>query len=415
MITSLANWLLSLDFLSGLGYWTAWGTSLFVVGTLIFIFIALNALILVYVERKVSAFMQVRLGPMRVGPMGTLQTVADALKLLVKEDIIPALADKLLFRVGPFVILVASVVTFAAIPFSEKLLAADMNIGLFYVVSISSIVVLGIVMSGWASNNKWSLYGAMRSAAQIISYEIPVGITLLAVVAVVGSLNMQTIIHAQAGTGNLFYWIPLPLPNWYIFHNPFLFLATFIYIIGATAEVNRVPFDIPESESELVAGFMTEYSGLRWALFFLSEYANATLIAFITAIVFLGGWQSPFADHRGAQIAVSILTGLAILWTLFIRLKAQRLSIYPLALGIIVTLSAWLFPGFAIWLASPGLFWMLMKVAAIIFLLMWFRWTFPRLRVDQLMYISWKVILPISLINLMGVAIWLWLTGDIQF
>ena len=415
MIQLFANWILSFDILSGLGNSVAWGLSLFIVSALIFVFVAANAIVLVYIERKVSAFMQVRLGPMRVGKYGTLQTVADALKLLQKEDIIPKAADKVLFIVGPWIILVASVVTFAAIPFSDTLLAANMNIGLFYVVSISSIVVLGIVMAGWASNNKWSLYGAMRSAAQIISYEIPVGITLIAVVAVVGSLNLQTIIQAQAGTGALFHWIPIPLPNWFIFHSPFLFMAAFVYLIGATAEINRTPFDIPESESELVAGFMTEFSGLRWALFFLSEYANATLVAFLVSIVFLGGWQSPFADYQGTQIGFTIITIVAVLWTLFVRAKSGRLSIYPLGLSLVIAISAWLFPGFAIWMASPGIFWMLMKVGTIIFLLMWFRWTFPRLRVDQLMYVSWKVLLPLSLINLMGVAIWMWLTGEIQF
>ncbi|MBT3252822.1 MAG: NADH-quinone oxidoreductase subunit H [Candidatus Marinimicrobia bacterium] len=415
MIQLLANWILSFDILSGMGNSVAWGLSLFIVAALIFAFVAVNAIVLVYIERKVSAFMQVRLGPMRVGKFGTLQTVADALKLLQKEDIIPRSADKVLFIIGPWVILVASVVTFAAIPFSDTWLAANMNIGLFYVVSISSIVVLGIVMAGWASNNKWSLYGAMRSAAQIISYEIPVGITLIAVVAVVGSLNLQTIIQEQAGTGNLFHWIPIPLPNWFIFHSPFLFIAAFVYLIGATAEINRTPFDIPESESELVAGFMTEFSGLRWALFFLSEYANATLVAFLVSIVFLGGWQSPFADYQGTQIGFSIITLVAIMWTLFVRAKTGRLSVYPLGLSLVITISAWLFPGFAIWMASPGIFWMLMKAGSIIFMLMWFRWTFPRLRVDQLMYVSWKVILPLSLINLMGVAIWMWLTGEIQF
>ncbi len=270
-------------------------------------------------------------------------------------------------------------------------------------------------MAGWASNNKWSLYGAMRSAAQIISYEIPVGITLIAVVAVVGSLNLQTIVQAQGGTGNLFYWIPLPLPNWFIFHSPFLFMAAFVYLIGATAEINRTPFDIPESESELVAGFMTEFSGLRWALFFLSEYANATLVAFLVAIVFLGGWQSPFDDYKGAQIGFLIITILAVMWSGYVKFKVNRLSVYPLGLSLVIAIAAWLFPGFAIWLASPGLFWMVMKVGTIIFLLMWFRWTFPRLRVDQLMYVSWKVILPLSIINLMGVAVWMWLTGEIQF
>jgi len=406
---------LSFDILAGMGASIAWGISLFIVAALIFVFVAANAIILVYFERKVSAFMQVRLGPMRVGKFGTLQTVADALKLLQKEDIIPRLADKVLFTVGPWSILIASVVTFAAIPFSDTMLAANMNIGLFYVVSISSIVVLGIVMSGWASNNKWSLYGSMRSAAQIISYEIPVGLTLIAVVAVVGSLNLQTIIQAQGGVSNLFHWIPIPLPNWFVFHDPFLFIAAFIYMIGATAEINRTPFDLPESESELVAGFMTEYSGLRWALFFLSEYANATLVAFLVSIVFFGGWQSPFSSYTGAQVGSTVIAILAILWTIFVKVKAGRLSIYPLGLSLVIAIAAWLFPGFAIWLAAPGLFWMLMKVGTFIFLLMWFRWTFPRLRVDQLMYVSWKVILPAALINLLGVAVWMWLTGEIQF
>jgi NADH-quinone oxidoreductase subunit H len=415
MINSITTWVLSFDLLSGLGYPLAWGLSLFMVAILIFVFVAVNALVLVYVERKVSAFMQVRLGPMRVGKFGILQTVADTLKLMQKEDIIPEKADKVLFTIGPWTILFASVATFAAIPFSDTILAADMNIGLFYIVSISSIVVLGIVMAGWASNNKWSLYGAMRSAAQMISYEIPVGITLIAVIAVVGSLNLQTIVQAQAGATNLFHWIPVPLPNWFIFHSPFLFVATFIYLIGGTAEINRTPFDIPESESELVAGFMTEYSGLRWALFFLSEYANATLVAFILAIVFLGGWQSPFTNYNSTQIGLSIISLVAVVWTFFVKIKANRLSIYPLGLSLTATFSAWLFPGFAVWLASPGIFWMLAKVGGIIFMLMWFRWTFPRLRVDQLMYISWKVLLPISILNLMGVAIWMWLTGEIQF
>lgn len=415
MIQNIADWMLSINWLSGMGTAVAWGISLVLVALAIFIFVALNALVLVYVERKVSAFMQVRLGPMRVGFWGMLQTLADTLKLVVKEDIIPAMADRLLFRLGPFVVLFASVMVWAAMPFSQHILAADLNIGLFFILSISSIVVLGIVMSGWASNNKWSLYGAMRSAAQIISYEIPVGITLIAAVAAVGSLHMQTIIQAQAGVGNLFYWIPIPLPNWFIFHNPFLFVAAFIYLIGGTAEVNRVPFDIPEAESELVAGYMTEFSGLRWALFFLSEYANMTLVAFIMVVVFLGGWQSPFDGYLSAQIGLSVLTGLFGLWSIFVWFKAHRLSSYPLIIAGIFTLAAWLFPGFAVWLGAPGLLWMLAKVALVVFLLMWFRWTFPRLRVDQLMYISWKVVLPISIVNLLGVAIWMWLTGEIQF
>ncbi|MCF7801140.1 MAG: NADH-quinone oxidoreductase subunit H [Candidatus Marinimicrobia bacterium] len=414
MIDAIASWMLQFGALSWLGHTGASVAAVSLVGTALFIFVAANAIVLVYVERKVSAFMQVRLGPMRVGPMGTLQTVADALKLLVKEDIIPQFADKILFRVGPWVILVSAFVTFAAIPFSPTWVPADMSIGLFYVVSVSSVVVIGIVMAGWASNNKWSLYGAMRSAAQIVSYEIPVGLSLLAAVAVVGTLNLQELIHAQAGVGNLFHWIPIPVPNWFIFNNPFLFIAAFVYLIAATAEVNRTPFDIPEAESELVAGFMTEFSGIRWALFFLSEYANAAVVALLTAIVFLGGWQSPFPDIQGARIGMSVLAILAILWTIYVKYKANRFSIYPLLMTVVLAAMAWLFPAFARWLANPGLIWIAIKGGTIIFLLMWFRWTFPRLRVDQLMYVSWKVLLPLAMINLAGVAIWMWLTGAIN-
>ena len=391
----------------------AWAAAVFIYGVGIFLFVALNALVLVYIERKVSAFMQVRLGPMRVGPVGLLQTVADALKLVLKEDIIPDATDKLLFRIGPFLILFAAVITYAAVPFSPHLLAADMNIGLLYVISISALVVIGIVMSGWASNNKWSLYGAMRSAAQIVSYEIPAGLTLLAVVAVAGSLNLQDIIRAQGGTDGLFHWIPLPLPRWFVFHDPFLFLAAFIYIIAGTAEVNRTPFDIPEAESELVAGWMTEYSGIRWALFFMSEYANMTLVTIIASIAFLGGWQSPFPSGYGARWSLVVLALLTLLFSIWLRMKTGRISKYPFLVLAVSAVAAFLFPGFADWLAQPGLFWLAVKAAALIFLLMWFRWTFPRLRVDQLMFITWKVLLPLAFINLMGVALWLWATGEL--
>jgi len=407
MLEQIASWL------TPLSPTTAWTAAVFLYGAGIFLFVAVNALVLVYIERKVSAFMQVRLGPMRVGPVGLLQTVADALKLVLKEDIIPDATDKLLFRIGPFLILFAAIITYAAIPFSPQILAADMNIGLLYVISISALVVIGIVMSGWASNNKWSLYGAMRSAAQIVSYEIPAGLTLLAVVAVVGSLNLQDIIRAQSGTGGLFHWIPIPLPNWFVFHDPFLFIAAFVYLIAGTAEVNRTPFDIPEAESELVAGWMTEYSGIRWALFFMSEYANMTLVTIITAIAFFGGWQSPFPSGNGARWGLAILAGLALIFSILLNVKTGRISKYPFLVLATSAVLAFLFPGFAQWLAQPGLFWLGLKAAFFIFVLMWFRWTFPRLRVDQLMFLNWKVLLPLAFINLMGVALWLWATGEL--
>lgn len=322
----------------------------------IFIFIALNALVVVYAERKVSAFMQDRLGPMGQGvgfhawKWGVLQTVADALKLVLKEDIIPSRADRKLFVLAPFILFIGSFMTFVALPFNQTLMAADFNIGLFYIIAVSSIGVVGIILAGYSSNNKWSLYGAMRSVAQIISYEIPVGLSLLSAVMLVGSLQMQEIIKAQGGT----VWGILP--NWFVFNNPFSFIAFFVLFISGVAEVNRTPFDIPEAESELVAGFHTEYSGMRWAFFFLTEYANVFIVAAIAAIVFLGGWQSPIPSIMGGPV-----------W---------------------------------------GLIWFMGKAILLIFIMIWFRWTFPRLRTDQLMVMCWKYLIPIAFINILGVGLW---------
>jgi len=313
-------------------------------GIIIFTIMALNAMVAVYFERKVSAFMQDRLGPMEVGIFGFKggkrfwggigQTLADAVKLLVKEDILPNNADKFLMILAPFIIVTGVLLTFIAVPFAESLVISDFNIGIFYIVAMSSVGVIGIILAGWSSNNKWSLYGAMRAAAQIVSYEIPIGLSLLLVVLVVGSLHMGDIVQWQADH------------RWFIFHSPFSFIAFFIYYISTLAETNRVPFDIPEAESELVAGWMTEYSGFRWSIFFLSEYANMLIVSIVASIVFLGGWLSPL----------------------------QMFNIFP---------ESWNF------LDGPvmGLVWVMTKAILLIFIMMWFRWTFPRLRVDQLMYL----------------------------
>jgi len=327
----------------------------------IFAIMAVNALVAVYAERKISAFMQDRIGPMGQGPglhagkWGLLQTVADTIKLILKEDIIPRAADRKLFIIAPFVIFLGAFIALAAMPWGPNLIAADMNIGIFYILAVSSFGVIGIILAAWASDNKWSLFGGMRSAAQIISYEIPAALSLVAVILLGSTLSMQGIIESQAGTVWGF------LPNWNIFNNPFSFFAFFIYFIAGVAEVNRTPFDIPEAESELVAGFHTEYSGMRWAFFFLSEYGNMLVVAGITVVAFLGGWQSPIEG---------------------------------------VMQGAW-------W----GLFWFLTKMTGVIMIMIWFRWTFPRLRVDQLMSVAWKVLLPIALFNLFGVAIWTLLVG----
>ena len=332
-------------------------------GVIIFTIMALNAMVAVYFERKVSAFMQDRLGPMEVGILGFKggkrfwggigQTLADAIKLLVKEDILPNNADKFLMILAPFIIVTGALLTFIAVPFAESLVISDFNIGIFYIVAMSSVGVIGIILAGWSSNNKWSLYGSMRAAAQIISYEIPIGLSLLLVVLVVGSLHLGDIVQWQADH------------RWFIFHSPFSFIAFFIYYISTLAETNRVPFDIPEAESELVAGWMTEYSGFRWSIFFLSEYANMLIVSIVASIVFLGGWLSPL----------------------------QMFNIFP---------ESWNF------LDGPvmGLFWVMTKAILLIFIMMWFRWTFPRLRVDQLMYLCWKVFVPFALVNLFLVSLW---------
>ena len=256
---------------------------------MLFLVIAVNAIVLVYAERKVSAFMQDRVGPMgqgvglHAGKWGMLQTIADALKLISKEDIIPKLADRKLFIMAPFIIFVGAFIAVIALPFGESLIVADMNIGIFYILAVSSFGVIGLILAGWSSNNKWSLYGGMRSAAQIISYEIPAGLSLVTVIMLTGTLSMQGIIQYQSG--GIFDWI--------VFSSPFSFIAFIIYFIAGIAETNRTPFDIPEAESELVGGFHTEYSGMRWSFFFLSEYANMLVVNGVAVTAFLGGWQSP--------------------------------------------------------------------------------------------------------------------------
>ena len=320
-------------------------------------FITVYALVVIYAELKVSSFIQDKVGPMgqgvglHAGKWGLLQPIADALKLLSKEDIIPSSANKLLFILAPFMIFVGAFISFIALPFNESIIVSDLNIGIFYILGVGSLAVIALILAGWSSNNKWSLYGGMRSAAQIISYEIPAGLSLIVVIMLAGSLNMQEIIIYQQGG----------ISNWIIFDNPFMPIAFVVYFISALAETNRTPFDLPESESELVAGFVTEYSGMRYAFFFLSEYANMFVVSVVAVTGFLGGWQSPFSGSLDSPLM--------------------------------------------------GVFWMLSKTAFLIFIMIWIRWTVPRLRVDQLMHLCWKVFLPIGLFNIFAVAIWTVLFG----
>jgi len=300
----------------------------------------------VWLERKVAAHMQDRLGPMRTGGWhGWSQTIADILKLIQKEDTVPLAADRLFYTIAPFVVFVGSFAAYAAIPFSAAYVGSDINIGLFYVIAVSSLVVVGLLMAGWASNNKWALFGAMRSAAQIVSYEIPVALALLAAVMLAGTFDLQEINRLQDGG----------ILNWFFFRKYGLMAVAFlIYFVASLAEVNRTPFDIPEAESELVAGYHTEYAGMKFAMFFLAEYANMFAVSAIAATVFFGGWTSPFGSFMAGP------------W----------------------------------W----GAFWFLLKSMVFVFVQMWLRWTLPRLRVDQLMYIGWKVLIPFAFAVVLGVG-----------
>jgi NADH-quinone oxidoreductase subunit H len=330
---------------------------LVIVAAVPLVFIALYALTYgVYGERKISAFMQDRLGPMEVGKWGILQTLADILKLLQKEDIVPTAADKFLFVIGPLVMFVGSFLAFAVLPFGPAFIGADLNVGLFYAVGIVALEVVGILASGWGSNNKWALYGAVRSVAQIVSYEIPASIALLCGAMMAGSLSMQQFCVLQSGPGGFLHF--------YLFTNPIAWLAFLIYFIASLAETNRAPFDIPEAESELVAGFFTEYTGMKFAMFFLAEYGSMFMVSAILSIVFLGGWASPLPNF--GTVALND------------------------------------------WTSGPvwGAFWIIIKGFFFIFVQMWLRWTLPRLRVDQLMYLCWKVLTPFAFIAFVLTAVW---------
>ena len=321
-------------------------------------FAAITAGIFSWAERRVAARMQSRVGPNRVGPGGFLQWVADAVKLLLKEDLVPEEADQFLFRIAPYFMMVGFACVFVCLPFSHRLIVADMNVGIFYILAVTALIVVGIIMSGWSSNSKWSLFGAIRSAAQIISYEIPAGMALMVPVMLAGTLSTQGIIRAQGG----WPW------QWYIFNNPAATVAFFIYFISALAEGNRTPFDLPEAESELVSGYNTEYSGMRFSYFFLVEWGNMWIMSALAVTMFCGGWQIPglTPEHFDA------LTG-----------------------GVAVVAE----------LASLALF--AVKSLFFVFIVMWLRWTLPRIRVDQMMTMCWKYLVPASFAGVLFVAVWM--------
>ncbi len=312
------------------------------------LFILLVAGSTTYVERRIWARIHSRVGPNRVGPQGVLQWLADGVKLVMKEDIIPAQADARLFRLAPYIVVVGFVSTFAVIPFGSALVLAELDVGLLYILTVTSLIVVGILMAGWSSNNKWSLLGGFRAAAQIVSYEIPVGLSILPIVLIAGSLNMQEIIRQQG-------WAPW---DWNLFANPFTFVAFFLFFTAALAEGNRTPFDLPEAESELVAGFVTEYSGVRYLIFFMAEWGNLYVIGAIVTTLFLGGWNLP---------------------TLGLGAVPQTVLEF-----VVFFLKAY--------------FWVLVAI--------WIRATLPRVRVDQLMAVCWKYLVPLAFANLLGAATW---------
>jgi len=331
LFVGIAEWLRSL--LNGLGTPPEINEAVVMLVKLlaILVFILVNALWLVYMERKVAAYMQARIGPNRVGPKGLLQTTADIGKLICKEIVIPQKADIVVFLIAPVLIFVPSLMVFAVIPLGKNMAAIDMNIGVFYLLAIASLSTLIFWMGGWASNSKYSLIGSMRVVAQMVSYELPLVLSILGVIMLVGSLKMSDIIAAQEHT-------------WFIFTQPIAFL---IYLIAAVAETNRCPFDLVEGESEIISGPYTEYGGMAFAMFFLAEYANIMVICAMATILFLGGWHAPF--------------GLTFI---------------------------------------PSWVWFFLKMYVLIFLVMQFRWTYPRIRIDQLMVFGWKVLVPLSLANI---------------
>jgi NADH-quinone oxidoreductase subunit H len=329
------------EFLQGLPTWLVHGAGILAACTLVLVFTSLLAGEVVWLERRVAGRMQARIGPNRVGPQGLLQFLADGLKLLAKEDIVPKDADRIAFLAAPAIVYMGAFVGFAVVPFGFGLVPADMDAGLFVVLALGSLEVVGVILAGWASHSKWAILGAMREVAQMVSYEIPLFVSALAIVVLAGTTNLSGIVAQQEGG----IW------NWYLFRGPFAFASFFVFFTASLASLKRAPFDLPEAESELVAGFHTEYTGFRFALFFLAEYSAMILFAVLTAVLFLGGWDPGFPAD---------LTGPFTRWIGFLVLFA--------------------------------------KTGFLLFAMIWVRWSLPRLRVDRMMYLCYKVLLPWSVV-----------------
>jgi NADH-quinone oxidoreductase subunit H len=380
-------------------------------GVVIVAVVPLIAGYVVLVERKLMADMQARLGPMRVGPHGLLQPIADAVKLLIKEDIIPDDADKVIFWLAPVISMTAALTAMGGIAFGPAFeVARDINVGLLFVLGVSSLGLFGIVLGGWASNSHYSIIGAIRSTAQLVSYETAAGLALISGVLLAGTLRIHGIVDAQQKYG-----------VWFIFLTP---VAFFIYVVASIAETNRAPFDLPEAESELVAGYMTEYSGFRWALYFLGEYANMIVVASVATTLFLGGWLRPFPNVHWLDvldILPPLLVALVGVYSIYRAgkqpVRVQTTFMWGVAFACFVVAGV---------LASPlvigplhsflpglhGAFWFLLKVSAYIYLFMWLRFTLPRYRFDQLMHLGWYILIPLAIVNVFAVGIALVLESE---
>ncbi len=364
----------------------------------------------VLLERKVMADMQARLGPMRVGPHGLLQPIADAVKLLLKEDIIPESADKWIFWLAPLLSVTTAMLAMAALPFGPFFQIADLNVGLLFILGIGSMGIYGIVLGGWASNSHYSLLGALRSSAQLVSYETAAGMAVVSGVMFGGTLSTRALVEVQQHSG-----------IWFIFVAP---VGFFLYLVASIAETNRAPFDMPEAESELVAGYMTEYSGFRWARYFLAEYANMIVVASIATVLFLGGWLRPFPNTA----ALNFLDYIPMLLMLLVGgyslyrapkqpIKIQKMVMVAVAglcfaLAAAVALPQFAPAGSALASMKPGIhgaFWFLFKVGIYLYIFLWLRFTFPRYRFDQLMKLGWHFLIPVSIVNVLGVGVALFL------
>ncbi|MBI3865744.1 MAG: NADH-quinone oxidoreductase subunit NuoH [Planctomycetia bacterium] len=349
---------------------TALAIAALIHAVLIIHFFAVAPLVFIWLERKVAGRIQDRLGPTRVGgKFGWLQTLADGIKLIQKEDLCPQAADRMLFRLSPYLVFVASFAAFIVLPWSDGWIAQNLDVGIFFMLAVMSLEVMGVILAGYSSGSKWALFGGMREAAQVVSYEIPMAICALVPVTVLGTLNMVEIGWAQSGF----------LTNWMIFHDPFCFIAFFVYFTVATASVKRAPFDLAEAESELVAGFHTEYSGIRWSYFFMAEYGSMFAVSGIATALFLGGWQ----------------TGIGIEEAILIPLRGWGEN--------------FLFKGFTVgnYIANlVGCVVFISKGCLLVIVQMWVRWTLPRLRIDQVMAACLKYLLPISCFLFLGVTVW---------